>query len=75
MFQRKYHEFALFITDEVKGQEGRPDVANFDTIYSMSQLQGHAQCLPEANLATIRSVVCHSQPALSYDHQTHSIDY
>ena len=73
MFQRRYHQFALFITDEDKGQEGRPDVANFDTIYSMSQV--HAQCLPEANLATIRSVVCHSRPALSHDHQTHSIDY
>ena len=58
--------------------EGRPEVANVDTCNAISftlSHQVHAQCLPEANLATIRSVVCHSQPALSHDHQTHGIDY
>ena len=44
---------------------------------SLLCMSGHAKCLPEANLGTIHSAVCHLQPALqeSRDRQTHTMHH
>ena len=67
----------LFIQPDYYGYTGMGNASHSNrelAVESLLCMSGHARHLPEANLTTIHFYLCHSQPDLSHDRQTHSTD-
>ena len=67
----------LFIQSDYYGYTGMGNASHSNcelAVESLLCMSGHARHLPEANLTTVHFYLCHSQPDLSHDCQTHSTD-